>query len=101
MSLSKSAAMQASEAARATLKASRMVGLAIEGPPEPPTTSWWIGLGRAAFYQRARQEFPRLSRSRFAWVVTGSGPATPAEPQRGLLLRSAGRVDAVHDDGTD
>ena len=36
MSLSKSAATQASEAARATLKAQRLVGMAIEQAPEAP-----------------------------------------------------------------
>ena len=71
-----------------------MIGLAIEGHPEAPTTSWWIGPA-SEFYQRARDELGRMQRSRFGWQVTGAGNVRPAEKQRAISRPSATDADAM------
>ena len=58
MSLSKSAATQASEERQRARHSRRVAwsGWRFEGPPEPTTTSWWIGLGRAGYGAGVRME---------------------------------------------
>ena len=90
MGISRSASTPARLAARAKLKRQRLVGMAVESRPVGPARSWWVGLGRAAFYRQAALEFSRMRQSRFAWITTGAGNVRPAEKERATRADDAG-----------